>query len=56
MKHINCGGEVKLEGDTYRCQKCKSGWKCVGNEHYLRGIVEWAVLPTGQDAGLLSPE
>lgn len=40
MKHKNCGGEIKLEEDTYRCQKCKCGWKCVGYEHYLKELVE----------------
>jgi hypothetical protein len=40
MIHKNCGGKVIQEGDTYRCQKCKRGYKCVGQEHYLEGIVE----------------
>lgn len=40
MKHKNCGGEIKQDGDAYRCQKCKRGWKCVGYEQYLGDVVQ----------------
>jgi predicted metal-binding protein len=40
MKHKNCGGLILFDGDCYRCQKCKHGWKCVGYEAYLKEVVD----------------
>lgn len=41
MIHKNCGGEiVKEDVDTYRCKKCKRGWKCVGREEYLKDVLQ----------------
>jgi hypothetical protein len=38
LLHKHCGGEIILEVDTYRCQKCGRGYKCVGQEHYLEEV------------------
>jgi hypothetical protein len=40
MIHKNCGGQIALDDDAYRCQKCGRGYKCVGQEHYLDEVIE----------------
>lgn len=40
MRHKGCGGLVTVDVDAYRCDKCRVGWKCVGQEQYLRDVVE----------------
>lgn len=50
-RHVRCGGIIVLDGDTYCCQRCNLGWKCIGAEHFLDDVTAEPV-PSGEKEGV----
>lgn len=41
VTHKDCAGKLYLDNlDTWRCDKCNIGYKCIGQELYLNDVID----------------